>query len=390
MDEALLKSLLSQPEGVALDFKRDQYSFVGAADHKKSELLKDIISFVNTTRKETAYILIGIQEELDGNASIYGVDGHLSDADLQQFINSKLNHPIIFSYIPCNIYDKKVGVIKIPVQKRPVYLLKNYVGLKKHEVLHRRGSSTSIATPEEVAEMGVIDSKLKVFANPVLGLSNSGDERTASDHLSIESTIFPNIDKDSVGIYQENGSDNRQAFAAFNLSMERDNPDYFKEVEEYARLLALAQPVYFSVKNIGEGIARNIKAKIRIPYNDQLVIMEADELPTKPEKTVLVGYNPDISSMFRDFHKFESWQINHNSRDKYWELTILCDYVHARDITFFVYPIYIGSVTPQRLKLQVKLFSDELVTPNVQELHIDIQVMENYATLLDLCDLVDQ
>jgi hypothetical protein len=59
MDAQLFEKLLKEPESQTLDFKVDQYSFKGATDDEKSELLKDILAFVNVWRETDAYILIG-------------------------------------------------------------------------------------------------------------------------------------------------------------------------------------------------------------------------------------------------------------------------------------------------------------------------------------------
>ena len=45
-----LEQLLYEEEGPTLDFKRDQYAFAKATEDEKSELLKDILGFVNCWR----------------------------------------------------------------------------------------------------------------------------------------------------------------------------------------------------------------------------------------------------------------------------------------------------------------------------------------------------
>ncbi len=63
MDTELIEHLLHEDEGVELDFKQEQYPFNNADDAAKSELLKDILAFVNAWRRSTAYILIGVEEK---------------------------------------------------------------------------------------------------------------------------------------------------------------------------------------------------------------------------------------------------------------------------------------------------------------------------------------
>lgn len=154
MDAGLLKKLLSEDEGDTLDFKRNQYPFAGATDEDKGELLKDILTFANTPRRGDAHIVIGVEEVKGGPHKVVGITLHLDDANLQQFVNSKTQRPAIFSYETCNFESKSLGVIRIPPQAGPFYLKKDFGRLKRNEVYIRRGSSTGIATPDDIAGIG--------------------------------------------------------------------------------------------------------------------------------------------------------------------------------------------------------------------------------------------
>jgi hypothetical protein len=154
MDSQLLETLLNEDESTTLDFKRDQYPFDGATDEQKSELLKDILAFANAWRRTDAYILIGAEEVRGGRSRPVGIPKHLDDASLQQFVNSKCNRPVVFRYEVVSIDQVEIGSIHIPIQERPFYLNKDYGKLKKDTVYVRRGSSTAIADPDEIAKMG--------------------------------------------------------------------------------------------------------------------------------------------------------------------------------------------------------------------------------------------
>lgn len=143
MDTPLpIEELLYEEESAVLDFKSEQYKFSGAGDHQKSELLKDILAFSNSWRRVDAYILIGVKEIKGGRSIPVGISEDLDDAQLQQFVNSKAQRPITFTYTTVSIDGVKIGVIRIPVQKRPFYLKSDYGKLKKNSVYIRRGSST--------------------------------------------------------------------------------------------------------------------------------------------------------------------------------------------------------------------------------------------------------
>ena len=146
--------LLNENEGSSLDFKRSQYKFLNANEEEKSELLKDILAFANAFRRADAYILIGVQEKENGKAEIVGITENIDDAQLQQFINTKTQRPTEFSYFSFQRGEQIVAAIRIPVQHRPIYLVKDYGKLKKNIVYIRRGSATAEASPDEIAQMG--------------------------------------------------------------------------------------------------------------------------------------------------------------------------------------------------------------------------------------------
>src|SRR4051812_13502406 len=98
MDADTIEQLLNEEENPSLDFKRDQYPFVGATDDEKGELLKDILAFCNAWRRTDAFILVGVKEIRGARSVLNGVSHHLDDAQLQQFVNSKVQRPATFSY----------------------------------------------------------------------------------------------------------------------------------------------------------------------------------------------------------------------------------------------------------------------------------------------------
>jgi len=165
-----IEKLLYEEESSTLDFKEEQYPFIGEENkHKKSELLKDILAFANAWRHSDAYILIGVREMKGSKNEVVGIEQDIDDASLQEFINQKTNKPINFEYKTKNINEKHIAYIKIPVQDRPFFIKKEYGKVKENTVYLRRGSSTAIADPTEISEMG--ESKVKngnsIVDNPV-------------------------------------------------------------------------------------------------------------------------------------------------------------------------------------------------------------------------------
>ena len=159
LEQIRMLCLLGESETV--DFKREQYKFIKAANEDKSELLKDIISMANVRKSNSAYILIGIEELPNKEGRIVGVGESelLEDADLHQFVNQKTNKRIPFSVyvVASGIAGKDyVQVIEIAQcnHDRPFYLSKQFGGLRAEAVYMRDGTTTVIATPDQVKEMG--------------------------------------------------------------------------------------------------------------------------------------------------------------------------------------------------------------------------------------------
>lgn len=156
MNAVLMEELLNEDESSTLDFKRDQYPFNNATDEQKGELLKDVLAFANAWRRTDAYILIGVDDVKGGRSNVVGINSSFDDASIQQFINSKTNRPIVFSYEVFSFEESQVGIVCIPLQDRPIYLKKDFGKLKKDVVYIRRGSSTDTASPDEIAKMGTL------------------------------------------------------------------------------------------------------------------------------------------------------------------------------------------------------------------------------------------
>src|SRR5436309_2516424 len=137
MEARLIEELLWQGESEQLDFKEGQYRFYEASDSEKGELLKDILAFANAWRQGAAYILIGVREVKGGRSEVVGVSQQLEDNDLQQFVNSKTQKPVHFSYIAVPFEGVQIGVVLIPKQPRPLYLNQSLGSLRANTVYIR-------------------------------------------------------------------------------------------------------------------------------------------------------------------------------------------------------------------------------------------------------------
>jgi len=150
MDIKQFEKVISKSESTIIDFKKKQYNV--KTGEKTADFIKDIISFSNTIRNESAFIIIGI-ENLDDDTNIcQGIDQHIDDSIFQQKIKDKVNPKPIFSYSVLKYKGKDYGVFEIPIKSysEPISPIINMKGLEKGKVYFRRGSSNSEATIQEI------------------------------------------------------------------------------------------------------------------------------------------------------------------------------------------------------------------------------------------------
>ena len=150
--------LYSIKRGPALDFKQSQYQFIKSAtpqltEERRSELVKDLLAFANTMRNTPAYILIGVEEVKGSRSKVIGVNEHLSDNELHDFMNRRTQRPVEFSYSPYNFDGVEIGVIVIPVQERLFHLKNPYGILRETQCMSGTAVQHVLRPPDEIAEM---------------------------------------------------------------------------------------------------------------------------------------------------------------------------------------------------------------------------------------------
>ncbi|WP_334156876.1 ATP-binding protein [Oryzomicrobium sp.] len=160
MNEQQLLSLLQQSESNVLDFKRDPYDLSASdPDEKKKNrtaFVKDIISFANTPRECSAFIVIGVKRHADGTVEKKGVVQHVDDNIFQQQLDDWVYPHPKFAYHEITHDSKQFGVIEIYNDHfasgpfYPTVKSKGGEALRPNVLYTRRGSKNSEANPDEV------------------------------------------------------------------------------------------------------------------------------------------------------------------------------------------------------------------------------------------------
>lgn len=382
MDEQLFRTLLYENEGPALDFKRDQYAFIGSDEQNKSKLLKDILAFANSWRRGDAYILLGIKAFNDGTRDCVGISSeeHLDDADLQQFVNSKTNRKVEFSYKAVLFEGLRFGVITIPKQKRPTYATKDYGIVKAREVYFRRGSSCAIATVDDLYQMGIDDGK-KIQSNPTIRLefANLKQRKPLGGNLLIKTVYHaPHKKKDF-----PNAKNSDETSRAVGISY--TNYDYWRELADYTWARRAFYSIGFAATNMGDELAKSVRLDIECPTLDKLLFREKGDMPTFPE------YSKDIT--FSRFSPFDFSETGEEAKkspriDKYedrWLINIPLGDIQPKSTNWATKPIFIAAPSSGTYPLVVQIYADNISQPQEVKVILDFDVEE--LPVLTLNDL---
>jgi hypothetical protein len=359
MDAQLLENLLQQEESATLDFKRDQYAFAGASTTQKGELLKDILALANAWRQTDAHVLIGVEEVRGGRSIPCGIPSaeHLQDHDIQQFVHGKTNRELSFSYAPFPFNSVEIGVITVPLQERPIYLIKDYGGLRANVVYVRRGSSTGEATPDEVLRM----------ASGTLSLG-------VPSVLQVEFADIKNREKHGLGLRvlckpREIPPLNRiplfgEAPTPFSAIDYGQNRQYYRDVAEWFRDFAHLCPVGLVVPNPSSILAEHVIVTVQIESASGLALLDARDMKPFPSSS----WSLPVAPSGRYSRRIDVAQYANR-----YEILAELGNVQPGTEAWSQDVFYIGARMPQLVQADLRISANNLRVPMVLRAEIEIE-----------------
>jgi hypothetical protein len=368
-----IEELLYEEESSFLDFKKEQYPFDKANEIQKGEILKDILAFSNAWRRADAFILIGVEEIKGERNIIVGINEDLDDARLQQFVNSKTQRPITFEYRSITLEGKKVGVIRIPLQSRPIYLKKDYGRLKANVVYIRRGSSTAEAEPDEIANMGAASPETYQI-RPQIQVEfakNKGRIRLGSE-LEIDIVRLLTPPRKEIPKYEES----RQH--PITLSMSYPNRDFYRKLVDYYFWKHICRPFTFHIENISDVPALGLKIELSTQKSDDFGFLLESHIPYEPTQNYIssIGNIKTLSEQL----KYKSDSKLTEASDK-WLIVVEVPRLQPKSSYFSEENIFFYSLNDVSVKLEVSIYADNLSTPIKSDLLIKSKVQEKPGDL---------
>jgi len=347
-----IEPLLYESEGNSLDFKSEQYHFEGSSDNEKSELLKDIVAFANAWRRESAVILIGVKDTKNGKAEIVGINSDIDDSRIQQFINSKTNRPIAFHYSQSIIDGKKIGIIEIPVQQRPFCLKTDYGKLKSDIVYLRRGSSTAIASIDEIAGMGH-ETKAEVKID--INLYDKEKRISLGKKIVLESIYYVGKNRQDIPYYTVEDKVDSMGLP-LTLYGVTANSNYYREVFDYVSFNYFYKEIAFELFNSCEECIRNIRIKAN--YDVEIFSLKKKK-PTYPKKTNPLYIGPNI---YKPSMEKNRTNISIEESDERIELEIKVEDILPGE-KIVIDNIYIGSKKTCNCDIEYLIFAENISNP---------------------------
>ena len=333
----------------------------------KLKWYKDILALANSWRLTTAYILIGVKEVKGGRSDIVGVESHLDDANLHQFVNMKTQRPVEFSYLPFRAEGVEIGVIEIPIQERPIFLTRRYGHIRENEVLIRDGSSTRTASPDEIIKMGVeqVSSSTPHFT---LEWADIDNHNILPSPYTIDSLVLdPPLHPETFTRRRPHGLN---TFA---------NKNYSREVIAYTTERNLLTPLGLRIQNRSGTVGRRIRFVGQISKSEEKVIQtETSSVPSR-----YPAYLSRLGTAYA-YQKDDDLNIYAREFDNYWEIVVDFGDVRPSDELWTSNVLYLGSTKSCAIILEGEFRGDNVPEPIKCELQVKVEVRRREMTIDDV------
>ena len=375
-----LEQLRYKGESADLDFKQAQYRFVGAPDHQKSELLKDILAMSNAYRTGPGYILIGFKDQMPHPAEVVGIaaSDHIDDAALQQFVRSKVDPLLEFQYEERLFDGKHVAIFTVPKQVRPFAPNKDYGKVKKNAVYVRRGSSTDEASMSEISKMILADAGVSKPACIDLQIDTEKNEPLPF-HLKMAFLEFGDLPD----YEEENWLDMGNGVKARMPSIKMVNRHYYRDAAKYHATVNRMVLVRLSLANLSDFALEEVKLELSClaPQGQRVRMLRSDELPQGPTVDLM-------GRAFRGGVNQLREQVNIDDRGSEPVCHVLFGTLRPRETGRAEKDVALLPAGPGKYTLSVRILAKEIATPIVKEHAIGIEGEVRHMGLEDLIPLL--
>lgn len=316
---------------------------------------------------------MGVHRGQGRRAEVTGITDFLDDAALQQFVNSKTQRPVQFGYNQVDLDGKVVGVIHVPIQQRPLFLLKRFGSLEPEKVYLRRGSSTTVADPDEVFEMG-----MAAGASPIpeleAGFADLKTWNKVGPTLLLENELLHSLaDEELPEPPRERGG----LYADLALLSGRSNPDFWPQLREYLTLKNMTGRTGFVVTNTSAQTAMGVCLRLTTSCMDEVFVTDRGLVRPRERFSPIDGPSDSL------VYGIGESDVTCNKRGGLWHIEITFNKVQAGRTVFTTDELFVGTVDQRTVVLAGEMFGDNL-KPVPVELRIESRPTARKMTMADL------
>lgn len=360
--------LLYEEASNTLIFRPKEYKFDGGLILEKGELLRDIVSAANAWRRADTYILVGVEDMKGGRNRILGVINHLDEKKIREFVDDKLQEPIRFYYKDLVIERKKIGMIHIPLQKRPFYLKEDFANLKKYVIYIRRGDTIREADTEEASRIKESGGQPDQADMPFqVEFAYGKTKKTLSDYLNLKTFTIEIPPLELLPDFQFKNVSETTGEPQPPKIVERANCHFYREMAVHLQKIGSVGQIDFCITNSGTETARDLILDINIEDPDQeYFCLEEFEIPHRPDKCAGPS---NVKSLLR----FVSDSIRVRWRPPFWIIRLRFNEIPPGKTVFSNTGLYIGAVKSLKLEMVGLLKGPGITSPLHVPLIIDIK-----------------
>ena len=267
-------------------------------------------------------------------------------------------------------------------RRRSLYATKDFGIVKASEVYYRRGSSSAIASPADVYQMGLDDEK-QFKAIPVILIELADLKRRVTLGTSVKLDTI-NHEQHNRADYPEERSEDR----GFLSSISNDvNENYWRELADYTLATRSLAAIGLAATNKSAELARKVRLEISQAKDSGVRLVE--DLPDFPRHNRTAFFVPPVSlhSMINP-PKGALTLLDHNDR---WTLTIDFGDIQPKATSWAANPLYVSANSAGSYSLAVKIYADNLGEPQEAEIQLDFSIEQRpRLTLGDLRQVQDE
>ena len=258
------------------------------------------------------------------------------------------------------------------------YIKKDYGKLIGGNVYYRQGSSTAIATPEEVAEMGNVisqdgDNKIDIK----FSFYYDNNQITPVEIFEY-SNVFLSPFQDSI-IKRFDKSEKTNILAIMNSIGEKNEYKYYKELSSWLHESSLYYPLKFYIKSESKVPIKKLEAKSIIPFNSIFDFKDGFSELSPLNKQ----YRNSMDSI-RNYHlmTYSDIKVVFDKIQYNWIITINIELLRPDEEIVTKKYLFIKMINSNEINLNFKVYGENI--PKAIEKSLKIKsIISNRAMTLD-------